>query len=155
MIFILPFLVYDLFCSRSFYLCPIWFVLFLVCALFGLCSFWFVLFLVCALFGSSCFSLWLFLVCALFGTCPLWFMPFLVCALFGSCCFVSCSFWFVLFFQSSSSLLNCPSTLSVLGHFLFWDTFCLETLFVLFGATYFSISLACLSKIDNRAHHLC
>ena len=49
----------------------------------------------------------------------------------------------------------CPGTLSVLGHFQFYDTFCLETLFVLFGTTYFSISLACLTKIDNRAHHLC
>ena len=59
-------------------MCPFWFLLFLVRALFGSCSFRFLPFLVHALFCSSSFLFVLFLICALFGSCPFWFVLFLV-----------------------------------------------------------------------------
>ena len=52
-------------------------------------------------------------------------------------------------------------TLPGLAQILFWDSFCLGTLSVLrhflsfLAQPIFSISLVCLTKIDNRAHHLC
>ena len=65
----------------------------------------------------------------------------------------------------------CPWTLSTLGCFLAWNSVttlyslklsglvhflcCWDTFCPFLAQPIFSISLACLTKIDNRAHHLC